>query len=152
MIVFLDFDGVLHPEPCYPDQFFCKRDLFEDVMRAYQSVEIVITSTWKKKHSLQALRSHFSLEIAKRIVDTTPDLRQTPELHELAESIGPTYTRQVEIEGWLRKHDRVWESWVALDDRAYWFRPFEKNLLLCDAKTGMDEDLATALRNRLATG
>ncbi len=147
-LLFLDFDGVLHPEPCYRDEdLFCRRPLFESVMREAPAVEIVITSTWRESRDLATLRGFFSDDIAARIVGVTPSWRDLPELAAL---IGPTYVRQIEIEGWLRQQqNRVWESWIALDDKAYWFRPFLPNLVLCDASTGLCERSAAELRRRL---
>ena len=146
-LLFLDFDGVLHPEPCYRDEdLFCRRPLFEAVMREAPSVEIVITSTWRETRDLETLRGFFSDDIAVRIIGVTPSWL---DLLALAEEIGPTYLRQIEIEGFLRQQNRVWESWIALDDKAHWFRPFLPNLVLCDAKTGLCEQSAATLRRRL---
>lgn len=49
MILFLDFDGVLHPQ--YEDQVvpayvaFCHLSRFERVMRDFPAVQVVISST-----------------------------------------------------------------------------------------------------------
>ena len=32
-VLFLDFDGVLHPSLCLEAEHFCRRPLFEEVMR-----------------------------------------------------------------------------------------------------------------------
>jgi hypothetical protein len=49
MILFLDFDGVLHPEydgqAAPADVVFCHLPRFEAVMRDHPEVEIVISST-----------------------------------------------------------------------------------------------------------
>jgi hypothetical protein len=72
VIVFLDFDGVLHP-------FFPRRELadqenqllsflprFESVIRAFPFARIVIASDWRKRHSLAELREFFSPDIRDR--------------------------------------------------------------------------------------
>jgi hypothetical protein len=72
VIVFLDFDGVLHP-------FFPWRDLadqenqligflprFESVIRAFPIARIVIASDWRRHHSLTELREFFSPDIRDR--------------------------------------------------------------------------------------
>ncbi len=77
MILFLDFDGVLHPEPCYSDSdLFCHRPLFESVMREFPDIEIVISSTWRQNRSLAQLKALFSDDIAACIVGVTPDWRE----------------------------------------------------------------------------
>jgi len=145
MVLFLDFDGVLHPEPCYrEEELFCRRPLLESVLREFPTVEIVISSTWRETRDLATLKSLFSPDISKRIMGVTPSWR---DLSELIDVIGP-YPRHVEVEGWLRQRQRAWEQWVALDDRAYWFRPFLSNLVRCDGRVGIDETTASRLRDK----
>jgi len=142
-------DGVLHPEPCYRDEeLFCRRALFESVLRDFPKVEIVVSSTWRDTRDLATLQGFFSPDVARSIVSVTPSWRDLPELIDV---IGQ-YPRHVEVEGWLRQQGRVWESWIALDDRAYWFKPFLPNLVHCDSSTGLDEKVASALRHRLQLG
>ena len=146
MILFLDFDGVLHPEPCYRDEeLFCRRDLFESVVRDFPQLEIVISSTWRANRDLETLQGFFSPDVARCIVGVTPSFR---DLQELVGVIG-WYLRHVEIEGWLRQQQRAHEPWIALDDRAYWFKPFIPNLVQCDGNTGLDEQVAETLRQKL---
>ena len=76
MILFLDFDGVLHPEydgqATPADVVFCHLPRFEAVMRDYPEVEIVISSMWREQFPLDALRARFSPDIAGRIIGATP--------------------------------------------------------------------------------
>lgn len=149
MILFLDFDGVLHPEPSYQnDEPFCRRPLFESVMRDFPKVEIVISSTWRETRTIDQLRALFSEDIAARILGVTPNWKNLPELV----SVIGQYPRHVEIEGWLRQHQRSWESWVALDDRPYWFRPFLSNLVRCESAVALNEEVISHLRHKLLTG
>jgi hypothetical protein len=146
MIIFLDFDGVLHPEPCREEQFFCHLPKLEALLREFPAVRIVISSSWRNDRTLAELRAFFSPDIAAKIIGCTPHHRDLPDLVEM---IGITYTRQAEIEGWMRTFG-PWEKWVALDDRAYWFRPFCANLIKCDAKTGITDDVLLELRARIS--
>lgn len=146
MVLFLDFDGVLHPEPCRNDELFCRRALFEEVMREFVDVEIVVSSTWRNTRSMSELRALFSGDVGSRIVGRTP---QWGDLTELLEVIGQ-YPRHIEAEGWMRQEGRAWEPWLALDDRPYLFKPFLPNLLHCDPRKGLDEVVASTLRHRLA--
>ena len=86
--------------------------------------------------TLDDLRAYFSPDIAVRIIGVTPNWRDLPDL---LDTIGHTYVRQVEIEGWLRASGWPWEHWIALDDKAYWFRPFLPNLVRCDSKFGITD-------------
>lgn len=146
MILFLDFDGVLHPEPCYDDtQLFCHRELFESVIRECPDVEIVISSTWRHKRSLDEIRSLFSPRVSEKIVGVTPNWA---DLLELQAVIGQ-YPRHVEVEGYLRQSGKPWQEWVALDDRGYWFKPFLRNLVRCDPAVGMTPEIAESLKIKL---
>ncbi|MYN45996.1 hypothetical protein GTP23_13150 [Pseudoduganella sp. FT93W] len=145
MILFLDFDGVLHPDITYGDSaLLCKLPVLEDVLRRRPAVQVVVSSTWREKRSLLELQSLFSADIAPRIIDLTPAWREV----QSDEDFG-AYVRQAEIESWLRTTGRVWESWVAIDDQPHLFRPFCKNLLAINPATGLTEADAKVLELRL---
>lgn len=148
MLMFLDFDGVLHPDPCYDESLlFSQLPRLESVLHDNPHVEVVVvSSTWRFKRSITRLRELFSLSLQARIIDVTPERRDFPDL---AEIIGHTYERSIEIEAWMRYSREPWRPWVALDDKAHWFQPFCKNLILCDSLTGLDEITESQLRERL---
>ncbi|MDO8653473.1 MAG: HAD domain-containing protein [Undibacterium sp.] len=145
MILFLDIDGVLHPEPCYDKSklFLCLPRL-EHVLREFNLVQIVISSTWRETRSLSDLREFFSPDIAERVFGVTPNWRDVPELVEI---IG--YQRHAEIEGWLRQSGSPWQPWVAIDDKPYLFRPFLKNLVKTNSSAGFDTAAEKVLRKKL---
>lgn len=146
MILFLDFDGVLHPEPCYDQEnLFCHLPKLEKVLSDFPQVRIVISSTWRENRSLETLRSFFSAANRNRIIDVTPSWRDHPELLEV---IG--YQRQTEIEAWLRSSSEPWLTWVAIDDKPFLFRPFLKNLIKTNSETGFDLEAENKLRAHLA--
>lgn len=120
-ILFLDFDGVLHP-------FFPRSDLsdaenqkwsyvpnFEAVIRDFPDVDIVISSTWRIEHPLDELRSHFSSDIASRIIGVNPTLPN----HRPHEDGG----RQPECEAWLVQNNKTHLPWLAVDDMVDLFTP-----------------------------
>ncbi|MFZ6681997.1 HAD domain-containing protein [Undibacterium sp. Tian12W] len=146
MILFLDFDGVLHPEPCFdkPQLFSCLPRL-EAVLRDFPTVLIVISSTWRENRSITELRSFFSSDIGARIIGATPARKDIPDIIEV---IG--YQRHAEIEGWLRLSGEPWKDWVAIDDKSYLFKPFLRNLIKTDPARGLDEHAEIVLRQYLA--
>ncbi|WP_165973749.1 HAD domain-containing protein [Paucimonas lemoignei] len=147
MLLFLDFDGVLHPDPCYREvELFAQRPRLEAVLRDFPAVDIVVSSTWRETRSLEQLRAHFSNDIGKRIISVTPYWYELPQLQDVVGN----FPRHVEIEGWRRQSGRIWEPWVVIDDRPYWFRPFLKNLIVCDPATGIDDQAEKALRRSLS--
>lgn len=147
MILFLDFDGVLHPEICHCEaDLLCHRPLFESVMRDCSWVDIVISSTWRESRSLEQLKGLFSSDIGARIIGVTPHWRDIQD----ASSMG-TYVRQAEVEGWLRQAHKAWEAWVALDDKPHLFRPFLPNLVKSDPTTGLTEEVCSTLKQKLSS-
>ena len=153
MIVFLDFDGVLHPEETDNKAYlFCRLPLVEEVLREFPSAEIIISSAWRLNWPHQTvatleLRKHFSDDIAARVRGVTPNY-----IH-LNRKDAPDglylYPRQWECVMWLRAHRPVGTPWVALDDRAYWFRPFCENLMEFDHNIAFTPEHQPELRARL---
>lgn len=141
MILFLDLDGVMHPTDRRDGCFSCI-PTFETVIREFKDVEIVISSSWRIDHSLMQLRSMFSSDVAKCIIDVTPDRAATMEVIE-------PYRREREIEDWLRANEREDEPWIAIDDCEWMFSPACTRLVLIDPTTGFDNRAAAALRARL---
>jgi hypothetical protein len=139
MILFLDFDGVLHPFN-QPNGTFVLVPEFERVMRDFENVDIVISSTWREAHTLDELRSPFSPQIQQRIIDVTPIFNDPQQL----------YIREMEIMVWLREAGREHEPWVAIDDSEWFFSPGCRNLILLDADIGFNEKAGRELRRRLS--
>lgn len=145
MLLFLDIDGVLHPNIVHdPELLLMHRPTLEAVLRACPRVDVVISSTWRTTRTLAELRALFSDDIASRIISVTPHWTEVQD----NDSWG-AYVRQAEIEAWLRANGRPWEEWVAVDDQPALFRPFCKNLVQC-AATGLDDVTCGTLLNRLA--
>jgi hypothetical protein len=131
MILFLDIDGVLHPEILRgKNTLFGRLPLVEEVLREYPAVDIVISSAWRLKHTLAELRSNFSPDIAARIVGVTPDHRKLCD-KDSPESL-TRFSRHWECDSWIRTNRYSFTRWMALDDRDYLFRPFTDNLMVLD--------------------
>ncbi len=130
LILFLDFDGVLHPDPPHSAApLLCREPLLKTCLERHPKVSVVISSTWRLKRSLAELQAMFP-QWGDRIVGVTPDIPNE------------IYQRQYECESWMRDNSDPWTPWIALDDRAWNFRPFEKRLVLIDRKIGLtDTDL-----------
>ncbi|NJA90137.1 hypothetical protein HCX48_13030 [Rhodocyclus tenuis] len=147
MILFLDFDGVLHPQyegqAAPADVAFCHLPRFEAVMRDFPDVEIVISSSWREHLPLDALRARFSLDIAARISGTTelPVYVTEPPLIE---------RREWEIVSWLIAQGRQDEPWIALDDAVWQFKEHRQRVVSCLWYVGMDDATEAALREELS--
>lgn len=134
MILFLDFDGVLHPWPyASRKECFSRVDLLERFLQLrpeYAGIKIVITSTWRKDRGLAELQMLLPMEIAKRVIGVTPVERdQTPK-----------GVREQEILKWLIKNNRLDEPWFAIDDLEGFFDRHKERVFFCDNSTGLTED------------
>lgn len=148
MVLFLDFDGVTHPEPCFsPEKYFSALPLIESVIREFDDLDIVISSNWRKTDSLASMIAPFAEDIRPRIVGVTPievDVGALPEgLH--------AYEREAQCVSWMRANRPAYCPWVAIDDRPYWFQPFCKNLFTVeDCTLAFEEHHVPLLRQTLS--
>jgi len=144
VILFIDFDGVLHPEGedyiLNGGAKFCFLPRLEALLREFPLVKIVISSSWREHLLNKTLLKPFSSDIRTCIVGAIPPS---------GFGLQPPYrNREKEILDWLQLHDAVDEPWVALDD-AYWqFDHFKDHLVVCGSFTGFDDKASAELRTR----
>ena len=143
MILFLDIDGVLHPDPPEPDQRLRSLPRLIAILRDFPQVEVVISSLWREHLTLDQLRGLFPAEIRSRIIDVTP-------IAERVDGWLPA-RREGEILEWLESTGRIGEPWLALDDAGWQFTQHRDRLVKCVFYDGLDDRIETLLRQRLAT-
>lgn len=164
MIIFLDFDGVLHHENvtlkrCHPTKrrylneyarrFLTRdgklvkgKDLFEHADRLaaalapFPDVRIVITSTWREHFRPDALLRFLPPSLAGRVIGHTPFCSQSSE----------DGTRLSEVELYMEGNGLAGEPWIALDDQARLFLDDDlicsENLFLLKGDEGFTDDAA----------
>lgn len=145
LTLFLDFDGVLHPEYCNPSLHFVMLPALEALLREYPQVEIVLSSTWRMQFEFSHLLSRFSPDISARIAGQTPvfaELKDVPD-----RLIG--YPRHAECWAWQRDHRMASDNWVALDDRPWLFYPLCHQLIQTNGAIGLTQDDLKRLSTRL---
>lgn len=150
MILFLDFDGVLHPLGSTPAQYFSRLPLLERFLRDEAPAwQVVISSSWREYHPHQQLLEVFSPELRLRIIGSTP-VDGCSALHATWGAQARLYPREVQICHFLAQRGLAGADWVALDDVKSWFRDADNNphLVLCDPLTGLSESNLAQLRNR----
>lgn len=134
MILFLDFDGVLHPyPPTRSDPLWCRSNLLIDWLDTRPDIEVVVSSTWRLTRDLQQIRELLPQRLAANVIGCTGLVQEE------------LYARQLECEQWMRANREPWIHWVALDDSIWNFRPFEKRLVTCNRSTGIDESVVKLL-------
>ena len=142
MILFLDIDGVLHPDPPQPDQRLRSLPRLVEVLRDHPQLVVVISSLWREKLSLDQLRELFPADMRERIIDVTP----------IAERIDGWLParREGEILDWLGASGRAGEPWLAIDDQAWQFTQHRDRLIACMFYDGITDAIDALLRQRLA--
>jgi hypothetical protein len=134
-ILFLDFDGVLHPTHFAGENPFNRVDLLEEVLSKF-SPEIVISSSWRFTHSIEKMQNLLPSSISKLIIGTTG-----------APVIGK-HPRFQEIQAYLGIHGQA--NWRALDD-SYWEFPSPcLELIRCNPNIGISSKQMEILSNWLA--
>lgn len=146
MVLFLDFDGVLHPMPRGEADVFASLHLLEAVLREFEAVQVVISSSWREVHPFDEIREYFSPDLQRRIIGVTP-MRFSQSKVPL-EAKG--FSRHAECVTYMRRHRMPGEPWLVLDDQPDLFNPSCEQLLLVDGSTGMTAADADRLRDRLA--
>lgn len=166
MILFLDFDGVLHNENvtlkrCNPvarrylnefDRQLLTRDgklvkgknLFEHADRLatcleqFPDVQIVISSTWREHFRPEALLRFLPPALADRVIGHTPFCSRDSE----------DGMRLSEVLAYMDGNGHAGEAWVALDDQARLFLDNDlecsNNLFLLKGTEGLTPEAAIA--------
>jgi len=133
--LFLDFDGVLHPDRYAltnydPDRVFRSNEIFSQApilagLITEFPCQIIISSSWRFTHSLDEMKEKLPKAIAKNVVGVTGDAY-----------IGP-YPRYNEIKEYLTSRNKSLFAWRALDDSKLEFPNGCTDLILCDPNTGI---------------
>ncbi|OGB83229.1 MAG: hypothetical protein A2535_06565 [Burkholderiales bacterium RIFOXYD2_FULL_59_8] len=147
-ILFLDFDGVTHPDPCRKEAFFCQLPLIEDVLRTHKGVELVISSSWRYEDSLDKLRSYFSADIRELIVGVTPSVTRTNDEGWIPPDL-LRHHREWECRKWIRQHRPTDVPWLAIDDVSDWFLPGCADLLVTRSECGFQPEQVSKLHEML---
>ena len=125
-ILFLDFDGVLHPGPRVESRLthFCWLPILARALSSFADVQVVIHSTWRRNYDLTALQEMLG-SIGRRVVDVTSDT-----------------DRWESIATWLAQHGARVRSYRVLDDEASEFpRPLPSELIECRPELGVSDRL-----------
>ena len=138
-LLFLDFDGVMHPCGCAIDRYFCHLELLEAWLRHRPGVGIVISSSWREAHAVDEMQGFFSQDLQQRILGATPLIRCDSWLQHDGGPPPVRFEREVEVTRWLHENGAPWRPWAALDDQAWLYKPFNSRLVLCDGQVGLTQ-------------
>ena len=123
-LLFLDFDGVLHPTHFAGESPFSRAHLLEETLAQF-APKIVISSSWRFTHSLEKLQKTLPTAIGQLIIGAT------------SSAIIGKHPRFQEIQNYLGGYGPV--DWRALDD-SYWEFPSPcPKLIRCNPNTGITD-------------
>jgi hypothetical protein len=134
-LIFLDFDGVLHP--CTAGTFIYV-DRFEAFLRKHPCIRVVFSTSWRLDHGRHDLLALFPADLHERFVGVTPHL----------DDALPA-VREQEIHAWLHANGAQRLDWVALDDDASLFTPYCAQLVRCETIRGLRATQLAQIEARL---
>jgi hypothetical protein len=145
LILFLDFDGVLHPDPCTdPARLFEHAPRLVQVLSGYPNVSLVLSTAWRQTKPYEELLAVLPNDLSERIIGITPNFSDFAAVAALI-----PYRRQAECLRWLHDNRLQDQAWLALDDRLTWFTPHCENLIGCHPQSGFDAEAGARLRSAL---
>lgn len=140
MILFLDYDGVLHDCGSTTQDLFRHAPRVAAILRDHSHIEVVVSSDWRKDaDSVAELAAYFELDVRHRFIGLTGIDRGATQLRR----------RERECWQWLCAHGREHERWIAIDDSP---DNFGQDLtgagavLFTDPGSGLDAEAAAILR------
>lgn len=137
MILFLDFDGVLHPGFARGPAYFSALPLLWQLLNECPHIEVVFSTSWRSDHSVESLiqlvTSQGGENLAGLFIGAIPSIP-----FEANRNItGPVHLREIAIRAWLAGNGRQGRNRIALDDDSTGFKPDCPNLILVDKMTGL---------------
>lgn len=146
MILFLDFDGVMHPNN-QPDLLFVWVPRLAMWLDAWPQVDVVISSSWRVAHSQHEMVELLGPVIGSRVVGCTPwiDEERDDNVYPAAKTTVLTHERQVQAEAWMAASWNPERAWVALDDMPYLFEADCGRLVVCAGRQGLSRENARVL-------
>jgi hypothetical protein len=157
MILFLDFDGVMHPDSVFvtrkgpklhgEGQLFMWMPILETELTKFPAVELVLSTSWVRHIGFARAKRRLSMELQSRVVGAT-----------WHSSMANTWADQV----WWDQATRYGQimryvsraniaSWLALDDDVEgWAQSNHHRLIHSDGGRGLSDELtAQDLRTKL---
>ncbi|WP_459568224.1 HAD domain-containing protein [Cupriavidus sp. 8B] len=165
MILFLDYDGVLHPDAAYlvngrPElhadgELFMWAPVLEGILRPYPDVRIVLSTSWVRVLGFSRARDYLSPELRARVIGATwhsAMRRHSEASHRVDESWFNALSRYEQIARYIVRGGPRAANWIAVDDDADgWDERLRNRLVKTDEELGLSsldaqEELRIVLR------
>jgi hypothetical protein len=155
VILFLDYDGVLHPNEVWLDddnrpylagagELFMWMPRLMEILAPYPDLRIVLSTSWVSVLGFNRAKARLPLSLQAQVIGAT--------WHS-------SFKRDSEMSVWWSRATRYQQiiryvlrrrvdDWIAIDDNAFgWDVLHQRRLVLCDGDFGLSE---AAVRDRLA--
>ncbi|HIE1164244.1 TPA: HAD domain-containing protein [Pseudomonas aeruginosa] len=157
-LLFLDFDGVLHPDAVYltsrgielraEGELFMWAPLLVEVLANHPDLQIVLSTSWARNLGFHRARSVLPAELQSRVIGAT--------WHSAMGRGWPDFipwdvqTRHEQIQAYLSRLTAP-ASWIAIDDDDRgWADADRERLILTDPDHGLsDSEVAAELAHKL---
>ncbi len=123
--IFLDFDGVMHPEG---KQAFSCAEYFAQSIKDLEDINIVFSTSWREYSSVERLAKYMPESIRDKCIGKTPVIRDCYK-----------HVRYQEIMAFNKENKIKDNQWIAIDDMPVLFPKDCKNLILTNSKIGFSE-------------
>lgn len=162
MILFLDFDGVLHPDAVYLErgrpvlraegELFMWSGLLIDALASHPEVRIVLSTSWAREFGFTRARRYLPAGLRSRVIGATwhSAMANDDEFRPLGrETWWDQATRYEQIKRWAKRASV--QDWIAIDDQPEGWEKIDRDrLVLTDSSHGLSAPSAgTCLTNVL---
>lgn len=141
-LLYLDFDGVLHPDAAYRTKhgimlknypghaLFENSQLLVDALAPYPQVKIILSTSWVKELGFTNARKRLSDELARRVIGATWHTRMDKRQWDYL-------SRYQQVQQHATRHSV--KNWLALDDDTDdWHPQARSHVVACDTKLGLN--------------
>jgi hypothetical protein len=151
MILFLDFDGVLHPDAAFLErrkpvlraqgELFMWANLLADALIDRHHVQIVLSTSWTRELGFSRARDFLPEALRRRVVGATWHSqmgRHPDDLHRSRLNWWDDATRYAQIKRWISRAGV--QDWIAVDDKPEgWAESDRDRLIQTDSETGLSD-------------
>lgn len=156
MLLFLDYDGVLHPDAAYliggrpvlksDGELFMWAPVLVDLLQPYPELKIVLSTSWVRVLGYSRARDYLPQAIREKVIGGTwhSAMRRHAEgSHRTDASWFTESSRYQQISRYISRADRSAGAWLAIDDDSEgWPDAQRERLVETNGKTGLSSSLA----------
>jgi hypothetical protein len=137
VIIFLDFDGVLHSyNKCNDDGLFSRVSFLWEILRTCADADVVFSTSWRDIYKFDEMLNFVTYgggeDLEHRFIGTTPSIVREP----MSNKTGAA-RREQECRLWLSGNGHQKTPWIAIDDNPVFFTNDCPALYLVDKEIGL---------------